>query len=107
MRRYASCNSQHCQFIAIYECPGPLHTITLESFLIAGVEWICRASNNDSCTLYDSRRFVVECRSESLRSIGVSVPRFRGYFPLWRLSVPALHASASCLAPPLLSVVCL
>ena len=62
---------------------------------------------NNSCTLYDSRRFVIECRSESLRSIGVSVPRFRGYFPLWRLSVPALHASASCLAPPLLSVVCL
>jgi hypothetical protein len=44
---------------------------------------------------------------ETTDPIGVSVPRFRGYFPLWRLTVPALHASASCLAPPLLSVVCL
>ena len=32
MRRYASYNSQHCQFIAIYECPGPLHDRTRIAF---------------------------------------------------------------------------
>ena len=42
---------------------GPLHRIALESFLIAGLQMIRAVILiNDSCTLYDSPRTVIESR---------------------------------------------
>jgi hypothetical protein len=38
--------------------PDALHGIALESFLIAGWQDDCI---RESCTLYGSRRFVIEC----------------------------------------------
>jgi hypothetical protein len=60
-----SCNSICCYFVATFDGPSPLHRIALKCELSNRRKMIRPYLIEEACTLYNSRRFVIECPARS------------------------------------------